>query len=400
MINLAVSDRLEACPTWYARSWLHVPCHTAFMALGKHGCQYRLTRANSDSRPTPAKAMSPQASHSTAASNSSPPETLIVHKFVHLLSAPHRDTQKIEQIVLRKGQGAGIIFDSFRRIYFVFYRIVAIKGVEMKKALTTVGCLLALVAVPYAHGAVVLQDTYAPVAPLGIPTDIDPGVGVTFGYEVNLNPATEFSAAGHSKLIMVLSGKNEDQGGESDFAGAPVTAIRYDGVSLNQAMFHDGGGFNRVSVGIYYLDNVASDGTLRIEFADANQTEFGFGLYAVDGLKSGVQDVAEGTSDAAAEVDLTTASGFLVQEAARNNQSLTGGGDYTTLYSYSVQSYRGLSQYQVIDGTGPGSYFAPINNTGAFKYVGGAAFEAIPEPASLALLGLGGLLIAGRRRHA
>jgi hypothetical protein len=272
--------------------------------------------------------------------------------------------------------------------------------VNMQKALNTIICLLSLAAVPYASGAVILQDTYAPGAPLGIPTDIDPGVGVTFGYEINLNPTTEFSAAGHGKLVMTLSGKNEDQGGESDFAGAPVTSITYNGVSLTQAMFHDGGGSNRVSVGIYYLDNVATDGTLRIEFADANQTEFGFGLYALDGLKTGVQDVQEGTSDTAATVSLTTSSGFLVQEAARNNQSLTGGGGYTTLYNYSVQSYRGLSQYQVIDGTGPDSYFAPINNTGSFKYIAGAAFEAVPEPSTflLAAFGLLGLIGFGRRR--
>ena len=248
----------------------------------------------------------------------------------------------------------------------------------------------------HSQAAVVLQDSYAPAAPLGIPGALS---GSAIGYEIDVT--SDFSAAGHGKLVMVLSGKNEDQGGESDFAGAPVTSITYDGVALNQATFHDGGGSTRVSVGIYYLDNVASDGILRIEFSDANQTEFGFGLYALDGLKAGVQDVQEGTSDAAATVSLTTADGFLVQEAARNNQSLTGGGGYTTLYSYSVQSYRGLSQYQVVNGTGPGSYFAPINNTGSFKYIAGAAFEGadvIPEP-SVALLGaLGTVLLIRRKR--
>lgn len=263
----------------------------------------------------------------------------------------------------------------------------------MKKTLTGLTFTTAALLAAASH-AVTLQDTYAPVAPLGIPGALSGG---KIGYEITLNTATEFSAAGHDKLVMVLSGKNEDQGGEGDFAGAPVTSITYDGVALTQAMFHDGGGSTRVSVGIFYLDNVATDGTLRIEFADANQTEFGFGLYAVDGLKAGVQDVQEGTSDSAATVSLTTSSGFLVQEAARNNQSLTGGGDYTTLYNYSVQSYRGLSQYQVVDGTGPGTYFAPINNSGSFKYIAGAAFEAVPEPASLALLGLGGLLMLRRK---
>lgn len=264
---------------------------------------------------------------------------------------------------------------------------------KLTKTLTQ---LAALAAVPCAQAAVILQDTYAPAAPLGIPNDLGGGIP---GYEINLDTTTQFSAAGHGKLVMVLSSKNEDQGGESDFAGAPVTSITYDAVALSEAIFHDGAGSQRVSVGIYFLDNVATDGTLRIEFSDFNQTEFGFGLYALDGLKTGVQDFAEGTSDTAAAVDLTTSNGFLVQEAARNNQSLTGGGGYTTLYDYEVQSYRGLSQYQVIDdGSGPGTYFAPINNTGSFKYIAGAAFEAIPEPSVTILGTLGSLLLLRRKR--
>jgi hypothetical protein len=87
-------------------------------------------------------------------------------------------------------------------------------------------------------------------------------------------------------------------------------------------------------------------------------------------------------------------------EAARNNQSLAADpeDDWETLYSYGgPQSYRALSQYQVT--TAPGSYYAPINNGGSFKRISAAAFEAvIPEPTSLALLGIGGLWVARRRR--
>ena len=245
-----------------------------------------------------------------------------------------------------------------------------------------------------------LQDTYAPAVPLGAPTDIGGG---TFGYEINLDPTTQFSAAGHGKLVMVLSGKDENGG---DLAGAPVTGITYDNADLTPILFNQDG--NRVSVGIYYLDNVASDGTLRIEFADGNQSEFGFGLYALDGLKADFQDSATvgGSGDivSGAAVTVTTSEGFVVQEAARNNQSLTASGtdDWETLYDFNgPQSYQALSQYQLT--TAPGSYFAPINNTGRFKRISAAAFEAeevlIPEPTSLLVgaIGLGGL-IARRRR--
>ncbi len=245
----------------------------------------------------------------------------------------------------------------------------------------------------HSYGAVVLQDSFAPAAQLGAPTDIGGGA---FGYQITLNTTTEFSAAGHGKLVMVLSGKDEDGG---DLAGAPVTSITYGGVALNQILFHEDG--NRVSAGIFYLDNVVSDGTLRIEFADGNQSEFGYGLYALDGLKAGFQDSATMAGSGvptAATVAVTTSEGFVVQEAVRNNQSFTadGGDDWETLYSYSAQSYVALSQYQVTSASG--DYLAPINNTNQFKRVSQAAFEAVPEPSTTALLGLGGLALILRRR--
>jgi hypothetical protein len=256
------------------------------------------------------------------------------------------------------------------------------------------GFIVAFSALPLAHGAVTLQDLYAPATPSGAPTQLDGGAG-PWGYEFNISTG-DFSAAGHGKMVMVLSGKDEDGG---DLAGAPVTGVSYAGAGLTEAIFHEDA--NRVSAGIYYLDNVINDGTLRVEFADGNQSEFGFGLYALDGLKPGVQDTASAAGSGVptgATVSLTTPSGFVVQEAVRNNQSLSDDPDdnFETLYSYSVQSYRALSQYQVT--TAPGDYLAPINNTGQFKRVSAAAFEAIPEPSSALLLSLGGLGLLRRRR--
>lgn len=244
------------------------------------------------------------------------------------------------------------------------------------------------------NAAITIEDQYAPVAPLGAPTDLGGG---TFGYDLDLT--SSFSAAGHGKLVLVMSGKDEAGGG--DIAGAPVTSVTYDGEALTAAMFTSSDS-NRVSVGIFYLDNVATDGNLRIEFADGNQTEFGYGLYAVDGLKTGVQDVAEGVQETAGTVTVTTSQAFVVQEIARNNQSLTPGvgNGYTTLYNYSgPQSYRGLSQFQIT--SSPGDYYAVTDTGGGTaKYTGAAAFEAVPEPSTglMAILGAG--LFLRRRRRA
>lgn len=225
------------------------------------------------------------------------------------------------------------------------------------------------------HGEAVLQDSYAPQVAGGAPTQLDGGTG-PFGYEIELT-TEDFSAAGHGKLVMVYSGKDENGG---DLAGAPVARVTYGGAELTEAFFSADELVDRVSIGIYYLDNVARDGNLRIELADEFQSEYGFGLYALDGLQAGVQDVSSGSGALIEEatVTVTTDSGFVVQEAARNNQSLADDpdDDFETLYNHEgPQSYRALSQYQIT--TAPGDYFAPINNGGVrFRLVAAAAFEA------------------------
>lgn len=120
---------------------------------------------------------------------------------------------------------------------------------------------------------------------------------------------------------------------------------------------------------------------------EGGQGHFGFGLYAFEGLMPGVQDTGFGRDPLSdATVTMTTDSGFFVQETVRNNQTLApddpvdgvGGDDYETLYNYSVDSYRGLSQYQIT--TTLGDYLAPINNGGVnFRTFSAAAFEADPQ---------------------
>ncbi len=255
---------------------------------------------------------------------------------------------------------------------------------------------LAAFSIVPAHAAVILQDSYAVGSPGGAPTDLGGGI---FGYEFNLDPSTDFSAAGHGKLILVYSSHDGAAGGT---APPTVTSVTYGGAALTQAVWAVDNS-PLVSAGIFYLDNVTTDGTLRIELSANNVANYGFGLYAVDGLKLGVQDTGSGRTatelTTTLPVAISTSEGFFVQEAARNNQTLGDFvDDYQTLYNYSVNSYRALSQYQVT--SAPGDYVAPIDNTGEnFRIIVSAGFEAVPEP-SAALLGmLGSVLLLRRGRR-
>lgn len=259
-------------------------------------------------------------------------------------------------------------------------------------------CAAAALIAGQSYGTVVLQDTYAAGAAGGAATDLGGGV---FGYEINLNPLTEFSAAGHGKLVMVFSGHDGLAGATP--ATPTIASVTYNGVALTQAVA-DIDNSPLVYTGIFYLDNVVADGTLRIALSAGNIAQYSFGLYALDGLKAGVQDVGSARSNAEfaagnATITINTSEGFFIQEAARNNQSFTDTvDDYQTLYNYNATPFQAYSQYRVTSASG--DYLAPIGNAGEnFRRVVTAGFEAIPEPSSTALLGLGGLALILRRRR-
>ena len=250
--------------------------------------------------------------------------------------------------------------------------------------------LLACALVSTASGAVTISDTYASGLGVG-PTDIGGGV---FGYDLTI---TGFTAAGTDKLVLMYSSKRDSDSS----GGAGISSISYGGALLTNAIYFNGLGnqTQRATGVIAYLDNVTTDGNLRIALDSNDGTNYSFSLFALNGTAAGVSDTASSSNNPSdAAVTVSTSSGFTLQEAARNNQNLAAGtAGYTTIQSLSGGSYVSLSQYQVTSSAG--DYFAEVNNT-VSKLVLGASFDAaaIPEPSTLFLVGLGSLILLRRRR--
>lgn len=215
-----------------------------------------------------------------------------------------------------------------------------------------------------------------------------------------------FSASGSDKLVVSIATKNGSSPGGS------VTSMTYDGSSLSPVGLGTTT-FSRTYQNLFYLDNVASDGDLSINFSKATEA-YAVYLFALDGTAAGVgntisEQAANATEVTSPTLTSTTDNAFLLWEVDRNSggsnplavASTSGSASYDTQTS----SYGGRGKSMAVWTTGEnaGDYTITVNGSNGTGGFVGASFEAatsVPAPASgaLALLGLGVLLVASRRR--
>jgi len=235
----------------------------------------------------------------------------------------------------------------------------------------------------------------------------------------NSNLGGTFDASASDKLVVIVTGEH----GFNQTGNGTIGDVFYDGVQLTPAVTRSpiqaDAGPPVVLVddtwnAIFYLDSpgsVHSAGAITTSgFASRGSTT----VVGLSGTAAGVGNVAIGDRDTSS-VDLTTSADSIVitsygmggtgntanwtnvtedapltRISAQNNGGSRYWDGHVTSYANGVAA--GSATYSLTDTNSPGG----DGRTGAHLI---AAEFVVPEPGSLALIGLGGLLVARRRRR-
>ncbi|MEM6506318.1 MAG: PEP-CTERM sorting domain-containing protein [Planctomycetota bacterium] len=209
-----------------------------------------------------------------------------------------------------------------------------------------------------------------------------------------------YDATGVEKLIVSVVAEENGTG------PLGVPAVTFNGDDLTEAISGVDSSTGQQFAGIFYLDlpdQVVGD--IVVDWGSEESNGSGIGVVGLTGAAAG-GPVSTGTSTAAGgPVSLSpdpSAGDFaivaFVTQGSTTDIDITSG-TVTDLYAADVGSARGASSFEILGAGGPLNY----SYTGASttRPSGAAAVfteGVIPEPSSLALLGLGGLMIARRRR--
>jgi len=191
-------------------------------------------------------------------------------------------------------------------------------------------------------------------------------------------------------LIVALSSESNATAGQ--------VSITYNGVPLSPVIDQLG------SVpSIWFLNDPYTGGSANLVLDMTNvDTANGYGLGIVSVSAGGLDiQVSDSNSAAAQSVSLNTTaeSSFVVAGHRANSASGSASAltPLTQLYGAQIGSSQGSAGYDADVAAGNPTFSFSGSTNGPQSSA--AAFTAIPEPASLAILGLGGLLIARRRNR-
>lgn len=218
-----------------------------------------------------------------------------------------------------------------------------------------------------------------------------------------------FDASGSDKLVVVVTGEH----GWPNNVGGNCSGVTYDGVALTQAVDRnpiiitdDPYLVDQTYNDIWYLDNPA---TSTGEIIASVTTRGNVTVFGLSGTLPGVGATAISPGDSKS-VDLTTTAADSIVIASHgmggygNTADVNNVDADSPLIETSAQengsTWDGhVTGYALVASAGPGTY-SFTGGTLEGSHTIAAEFTAIPEPATMGLLAIGGLALLRRRRRA